>query len=325
MMLAKESGIPIPDTIRVDSPDDLGQWRERLPWLMKADGTSCGAGVKRAETLACGEKSFWQFKQGLTTLGLINRLLLYRDRAWTLASLADQAPGVIAQAIVAGQPANCSVVCWKGRLLAGIAVEVVQTDGPFEPAIVVDVVEGNAMLESARTIASKLQLSGFFGLDFIIEEGTRIPYLIEMNPRCTPPCSINLSGTRDLLGAFASELGVPAKIRPPVTQLNRIAYYPIAVMRGIVTPESKQSDSIYLDFPNGQADLAYDLIHPWSELSSAGRLLQKVRSSFPFKRQLRRFVSRFRNTTESVSAGRSDTVTRANKDWAICAQNDRRG
>ena len=69
-----------------------------------------------------------------------------------------------------GRPANCTVVSWKGEILAGIAVEVIEADGPMEPAIVVQVVEGREMLDAAKLIARRLQLTGFFGLDFMLEE-----------------------------------------------------------------------------------------------------------------------------------------------------------
>ena len=313
MMLSKGAGIRIPETIRVDSLDDLRQWEDHLPCLLKSDGSSCGLGVKRVGSIKSGAKILRQLTRRLTAVGLISRLLFYRDRGWTISKWAEPSPGMIAQAIVAGRPANCTAVCWKGKLLAGIAVEVIQTDGPCEPAIVVEIVEGREMLEAARKIADQLHLSGFFGLDFMIEEGTGAAYLIEMNPRCAPPCSLNLGGTRDLLGAIWSELiNTDLPNRPAVTDKRRIAYFPTAVLRGIA--EMGQSGLCYLDIPIGQPELVEELLHPWSEMNWAGTLLYWIRRHVPFKRHIRHLLGRDRVQASSATLDDGNTG-RAN----ICA------
>ena len=130
---------------------------------------------------------------------LTKRLLLNRDREWILSERRKERPGVIAQSFIHGRPANCAAVSWQGKLLAGICVEVIQAQGPKEPATVVQVVEGAGMMRAAERIAKRLELSGFFGLDFVIENGTGLAYLIEMNPRCTPQCPLPLGRGRDLV------------------------------------------------------------------------------------------------------------------------------
>jgi hypothetical protein len=240
-------------------------------------------------------------------------LLFYRYRDWTISNWAEPSPGLVAQAIVVGWPANCTAVCWEGKLLAGIAVEVIQTDGPCEPAIEVEVVEGGEMLEAARKIADQLHLNGFFGLDFMIEEGTGAAYLIEMNPRCAPPCSLNLGGDRDLLAAIWSKLvNTDLPSRPAVTDKRRIAYFPTAVLRGIA--DMSQSDICYLDIPIGQPELVDELLHPWSEMNWAGTLFYCVRRNLPFKRQIRHLLGRDRVQASSTTLNDRNTG-RAN----ICA------
>jgi len=278
LMLAKDLGIHVPKTVRIDSVDDLRRWENRPPWLLKASGTWGGRGVKRAETMAHGERALRELTSGVSALRLVKQLLLNRDRGWTISSLNEARPGIIAQAIVPGRPANCAVVCWEGEVLAGIAVEVVQADGPWHPAIVVQVVEGRAMLDAARRIANRLQLTGFFGLDFMIEDGSGDLYLIEMNPRCAPPCSLNLGRGRDLLAAFWAKLTekeLPE--RQAVTHRARIAYFPQGAQRGASSTDEAQPDSAYLDVPSDEPDLVQELLHPWSDRSLLGRMLDLSR------------------------------------------------
>ena len=51
--------------------------------------------------------------------------------------------------------------------------EAVSTETSVGPATVVRLVENADMMVAAQRIARRLSLSGFFGLDFVIEEGYR--------------------------------------------------------------------------------------------------------------------------------------------------------
>jgi hypothetical protein len=168
-------------------------------------------------------------------------------------------------------------VCWQGKLLAGIAVEVVQAQGPTEPAIVVRVVEGAEMLRAAQVLALRLKLSGFFGLDFMIEENTELPYLIEMNPRCTPPCPIPLGRGRDLVAAlWAQLLNEPLNERKSVTNKTRITYFP-RNGGGNDGAQAIPLDTTYYDLPEGEPQLVEELLHPWSARSLLGQILDSAR------------------------------------------------
>ena len=322
MMLAKEIGIRIPDTVRINSVDDVRAWEDRLPWLLKADGTSYGIGVKKAETIRSATNVLRQLTMRMSALGLITRLLLYRDRATTIANWAGATrPGIVAQAIVLGRPANCSIVCWNGEVLAGIAVEVVQADGPHQPAIVVQVVEGREMLDAAKKIAVRLGLTGFFGLDFMIEDATGTLFLIEMNPRCTPPCHINLGGNRDLPGAFWAKLAARERPeRPAITTESTIAYFPNAVLYD--SANLTELASFYLDVPTGEQELVHELLHPRSEFSLMGGLLHRIRCNLPFKKELRRILSSLRGASEvpraqgpTAGQNRAGATNQPQNDW----------
>ena len=66
-----------------------------------------------------------------------------------------------------------------------VSVAVIAADGPTGAAIIVQRIMSEQLKEIAQRLIKPLQLSGFYGLDFMIEEKTGTPYLIEMNPRCT--------------------------------------------------------------------------------------------------------------------------------------------
>jgi hypothetical protein len=231
-----------------------------------------------ASTMQEARRDWFDLSQRPNLLELLKRLSLNRDRAWILSDDNRPLPHVVAQSLIHGRPANCAVVCWQGKLLAGIAVQVVQAQGPTEPAIVVEVVEGSEMLLAAEILASRLRLTGFFGLDFMIDEGSGEAYLIEMNPRCAPPCTMPLGPGRDLVAAFFAQLtGLPLKERNPVTKKRRIIYFPSnwgnALPASDVTPE----EETYYDVPEGEPELVKGLLHPWSARSWLGQALDFIR------------------------------------------------
>ena len=261
--VARELDIPVPEMAPVASTGDIQSWcaREPLPCVLKADRSWGGCGVRIADTAASAETSFLQLFRKPTFLRAVKRLTINRDpfylRPWWRQF---QAP-VLVQRHISGKPANCAVVCWEGNVLAGICVEVVASPSETDPATVVRVIHSPEMLFAARQLAGRLRLSGFFGLDFMIEHGTGTPYLIEMNPRCTPLCHLQLGRDRDLVSALWAQLsGQPLPDIPPVTENAIIAYFPQALLASTGFPASA-----YLDMPRGAPGLAAEFLRPWPE------------------------------------------------------------
>jgi hypothetical protein len=203
---------------------------------------------------------------------VFKRLIVNRDPFWLRPWWNRSRPDVIVQALVPGRPANCAAVCWEGRVLACIGVEVVSAEGETGPAIAVRVVENSAMTLAAERIARRLGLTGFFGLDFMIEERSGATYLIEMNPRCTPLSHLQLGKGRDLVGALWAQLtGQPFRDTPPVTQNDIIAYFPQAL-----SSKSEFLQSGFLDTPREEPDLVQELLQPWPDRSFLFRLTSKA-------------------------------------------------
>jgi ATP-grasp domain len=276
LRVASEEQIPVPETLRIDSVRDAQSLfsAQSSPWFLKADGTWGGRGVRFTESVEQAQQNFLDLTSLPGPVENLKQLVFNRDRSWLLPRSHPHSPAVIAQACVQGRPANCAVIAWQGTVLAGIAVEVLSSAGAKGPAIVVRLVEGSEMLGAAQRLASRLRLSGFFGLDFMIEEHTGATYLIEMNPRCTPLCHLRVGPGRDLVGAlWAQVAGVP--YRPPATHIDHdlIAYFPQAW-----TTQSTFLDASFQDVPHQDPALRQELLNPWSERSLLGRLVDRYRA-----------------------------------------------
>ena len=268
--MANQEGIRVPDTAPLNTVEDLRSWhaRQALPWVLKVDGTCGGRGVKIAHSPKEAEHLFLEMTRQFAAARVIKRLIVNRDSFWLRPWWNRLRPAITVQSHIRGRPANCAVVCWEGRVLAGIAVEVIDVQELTGPATIVRVIDNPEMLLSAERIAHRLRLSGFFGLDFMIEEGSGATYLIEMNPRCTPLCHLQLGKGRDMIGALWVQLsGEPFRETPPVTRNDKIAYFPQAWHC-----KSEVLQSSFQDVPEGEPDLVLELLRPWPDRTFLFRL-----------------------------------------------------
>ena len=270
LKVASEEKILIPDTEAIGSFADLWSWssRHEFPWVLKSDCTHGGAGVEIVESLEQGERSLRRLAEPLRIVRVLKRLIINRDAFWIRSFWKRSRPGIVVQAYVQGFPANCAVVCWKGRVLAGIAVEVLSSVGRTGPAAVVRIVDNREMMQAAEKIAARLCLSGFFGLDFMISSEGGAAYLIEMNPRCTTVCHLRLGKGRDMIGALLEKLTGQSPIESePVTQQDTIAYFPQAW-----TSNENHLYSSFEDIPEQEPRLVDELLHPWPDRTLLYRL-----------------------------------------------------
>jgi hypothetical protein len=270
--IARQEGLRVPETHQIDAPADVArlQSKQRFAWVMKVDGTSGGRGVKFAQSPREADRFLLDARRLYGTSRTLKRLIVNRDPFLLRPWWSRSKPAVIAQAYISGRPANCAVVCWEGRVLAGISVHAVSAEGAAGQAIVVRVVDSPDMMLAAERIASRLRLSGFFGLDFVIEEGTGNAYLIEMNPRSTPLCHLRLGKGRDMIGALCAQLsGEPIQELPPETENDLIAYFPQAWIS-----HSEYLQSSFQDIPRDEPELTEELLHPWPNRSFVYTLYQ---------------------------------------------------
>ena len=176
------------------------------PSVMKADATWGGSGVRMVESEKEALAAYGTLRRRGGLGAVVKRLMVNRDplATWTLRK--QQRADLTLQERIAGRPSNAMVAAWRGEVLAIVAVEVLSSQGPTGAGIVVRVVDNREITRAARLLTERLGMSGFFGLDFVIDAGSGTPHLIELNPRCTQLGHLAILNKGDLAGLLYAKL-----------------------------------------------------------------------------------------------------------------------
>jgi hypothetical protein len=213
--LAAELGMPVPGTRHVENRTDFeaALAEAPLPRVLKSDGTWGGTGVTVIHRL---DEAGHAWERAMRRMGFADAgKLALRERSIRpfVERRRWQPSTPDLQEFVQGRPANRAVVCHRGRVLAGLSVEVLETNYPNGPASVVRVTDHPDMARTAEAMVARLSLSGFLGFDFVLDERSGRALFIEMNPRATPIS--HLSGPEGGVGLSAALLaavtGAPAE------------------------------------------------------------------------------------------------------------------
>lgn len=285
MERAAAAGIRVPATARLRNPADLDAWaaREGFPAVIKVDRTWGGEGVTVVRNLHQARAAI-SAAQGPSLPRALLQLLLRRDLSG-LRRWHGMTPAVTIQAQVTGMPATCAAACWQGEVLGTIEAFALETRTPTGPATVVEVVRHPAMADAARRLVRALGLSGFCGLDFVIESATGAAWLIEMNPRATPVCHLAPVAGPTLAAALCARLAgaaPPAAVAPPGGGI--VALFPGEWNRD---PWSPYLASAVQDVPWDEPGLVRECVAlPWDERGFLARLRARfspapLRPAFP--------------------------------------------
>jgi hypothetical protein len=259
---AQELGIRIPQTRQVHGTADLRDWFAggTRPSVVKADGTWGGSGVYMVESREQAEAAYARARRRRTLGEVVKRLVVNGDplATWTLRRQSEA--DVSVQEQIAGRPANAMVAAWRGEALATVVVEVLSSQGRTGAGIVVRVVENREVSRAARLLAERLGMSGFFGLDFVIDSKTGSAYLIEMNPRCTQLGHLAVLSRGDLAGMlYAKMAGRPSISAPPPIANDVIAFFPQSLL---ADPPSRFASGAHVDVPWQYPSLVRELLLP---------------------------------------------------------------
>ena len=276
---AENLGLRVPRTVRVESEQDLVSWHRdaRSVSVLKVDGESGGNGVRFARSLDESLSAWHELSARQTAPQSWKRLVVDRDplATWTRSNPGDRE--VTIQEFVVGRPANSMLVCRDGAVLSQACVLVVESDGPTGAATIIRHSSDKRMEHAGESLATKLRLNGFCGLDFMIESATGIPYLIEMNPRCTQLGHLEFANSGSLAAAFSAGLrGEP--LRCPVRPIlpGMIALFPQAFRR--TSAQNPHLDASYHDIPWEEPSLVDELtLDPWPSRTWAARLYHVFR------------------------------------------------
>jgi len=255
LAIAREEGVMVPDFAPTPNLSSLDAWtRENaLPAVLKRDCTSGGEGVQIAESPQQARRAFRRLVSRRPTAAVFKRLLADRDTTLLARLLRFEQPQISVQQFVAGQDANVVAACWQGEVLAQIAATVLKTRGPQGPAAVIKLVENPGMSSAVKKIVRRLGLSGFAGFDFVIEDGANKPFLIEINPRATQACHLQLGIGRDLGAALlAAFFGCAPAKRSAVTKCDTIVLWP-HVPDDLLPPELVRK--AYFDTPQNDPEV----------------------------------------------------------------------
>jgi len=280
--VAQELQIRVPRTRRAQSVDDLHEWFEHIEntVVLKQDGTWGGNGVRVVRSITEAANELTHMLRPTPWTVACKRLVIDRDPL-ALWSKRQQNPVVTVQEFIKGRPANLMMACWKGQVLGAVMVEVVWSQGTTGAAMVVRLIDRCEIARAACKLAKRLELSGFHGLDFILEAESGAAYLIEMNPRCTQLGHLPISGLGDLAGLLCRKLSVasPTETGPicPVglTTGETIAFFPKAYSGN---PANAYLGEGYQDLPLEDQALMRELLkQEWPDRQWLARLYHWIR------------------------------------------------
>lgn len=262
LQTAEQLGIRVPRTQNIDSEAELQSWPQETPGVLKLDGTWGGSGVvivqSRTEAIGAFRRLATPFSVGL----MLKRWLINRDllAVWSLHGRAQATVSI--QQYIPGRPANTMMACWNGEMLGLVTVEVLSAQGATGAATVVRIVDNPEIERAARLLAFRLQLTGFHGLDFVIEEETGAAYLIELNPRSTQLGHLRIAGQGDLASMVAERLGARAESEEIADcgVGDAVAFFPQTF---IWNPRSSYLRTAYHDVPWEEPKLVRDLMETW--------------------------------------------------------------
>jgi predicted ATP-grasp superfamily ATP-dependent carboligase len=258
--VAVKANIKVPTTRIVATAEDLVKWHDEFSSgaVIKVDGESGGNGVRISNSLSESVVAWKELRAPCGFATACKRLAIDCDPLALWSRRRQGTREITVQEFIAGRPANSMVACWSGKVLASISVVVVSAEGQTGAATVVRVIQNRMMEEAAEKLVAQLNLSGFYGFDFIIKSGSSVPYLIEMNPRCTQLGHLELAGS-SLARAFSTVLGAPsASPAQEAICSDTIALFPQALAAGEACRPYVESG--YHDVPWEEPDLKDELM-----------------------------------------------------------------
>jgi hypothetical protein len=259
--LAASLGIRVPLTRTIHSESDLTPWPYASA-VLKTDGSTGGNGVAIAHSRPAIQSSFRELNAPLTAATALKRFLVNRNPLVLWFWRTHPQPGVVAQQFIPGsRPANTMITCWQGEVLAAVTVETICSQGATGAATVVRFLHHPEIEEASHKLARELMLSGFYGLDFMLEDDeSSAAWLIELNPRCTQLGHLNLPNQGDLAGILVAKLEnkLPstAMIGNPIAG-ETVAFYPQALTWN---PQSSYITHGYHDIPSQAPELQAELL-----------------------------------------------------------------
>lgn len=259
LAMAEGLGIRVPETLKIESEQDIQCWfrNSASPVALKLDGSWGGEGVGIAYSARQASAIYRRFirRQGLGIA--MKRVLVNHDPVSLWEWRAQKPPVVTIQQFIHGRPANAMLACLHGQLLGLVSVEVLSSQGATGASVIVRIIKNAEIERAAKLLTDKLQLNGFYGLDFMLDVDNQA-WLIEMNPRCTQLGHLPVAQQGDLAGILCEALSGTAYERQQHILANDIiAFFPQAISWNA---NSQLFRIAYHDVPWEQPELIRELL-----------------------------------------------------------------
>jgi hypothetical protein len=274
LALAEREGLRCPKTTVVPATREFKSAPAELtcPIVVKADHSDGARCVRVVNKVADLRSVVWELQTpgswrgrrlfgSLLGSGALSPLMLSLRRTISL------------QEYIVGRPGNRAVICWKGKVLAGISVEALEETYVHGPASVIRLIDHSEMAAACERMVERLHLSGFVGFDFILDSANRA-WLLEMNARVTPICHLHLADGTNLAGTLYTQMqSQPPRSRPSPINRDLIALFPNEIARSPSSP--------YL------LSCQHDV--PWEEPELVRVVLNHMRRT-QMRRRVRRYI-----------------------------------
>ena len=258
-------GAIIVTSVNAQAPSAVEQRIRRIqdgiiqsPVVVKADQSYGGRCVRIVNSDADVRASVWELQTPTTWRGIFRRFFGAILGSEALGPLRLPLRRTISlQQYIPGRPSNRAVICWKGKVLAGISVEAVEVKHGSGPASVVRLIEHSEMAVFAEHMVKRLDLSGFVGFDFVLDSSNQA-WIIEMNPRVTPICHFSLADGTNLAGSLYTQMtGLQPLSRLAPANCGLIALFPDEIIR---SPSSEYLQSCQHDVPWNEPELVRSVL-----------------------------------------------------------------
>ena len=278
MQIAEELRIRVPQTKEINDATDLRAWFSVAgkSGVLKLDWTCGGKGVQITHSLVEAESALTAMRRPANVMTALGRWLLIHDALAFWKWKHQRQPALTMQQFIAGRPANTMLACRDGKVLGMVTVEVLCAQSSTGTALAVRLIENEEIRTAAELLAERLQLSGFHGLDFMIEDETGHAYLIELNPRCTQLGHLQIAMQGDLVGVLCGATGGGRSQQNERTIYEEtIAFFPEALFS---KPQCPFLATSYVDVPWEEPRLVIELMRrDWRDRRLLARMYRAIR------------------------------------------------
>jgi glutathione synthase/RimK-type ligase-like ATP-grasp enzyme len=280
--IMREECVAVPLGAALTSVEDVREWCRTCegPWVLKAEGSWGGSGVLVVHSVEAAEAAFVDMSRPLAFHKALRIFFVDRDPFPFVQFLRRERRNVMAQAYVSGDQTTIMAACWNGRILGTIGAAVLSSQGRSGAATVLRLIDCPQMKTAAEIVARRLRLSGFFGLDFIIDQSDGRYCLIELNPRATQLGHIRRGGS-DLASLLFSKISGELKSSASTPDHSPVvALFPQALRFNSSVTEKYAAT---LDVPWSEPQLIRELLRlPWTKRSPLARLEALMRRNDAF-------------------------------------------